>query len=138
MKSGLLDILQQISKVIKAQNYAFYLKDEKNNRYVLKAVLSREGSRELDARPSYGGLLAYIKRTYTPAFMLPPGAAPEKITLKKVDGYKVLSVPIGGDAGIIRIGPVAKARRKTIGFVDSLARDLGHTLDMNVGFKKTG
>lgn len=120
--------LEIVRSLVKAGGYYLYLKDPKNEQYILKAIRYSE-EEEGSIAPSYSGLLTYKKDTDMPPLSLPAGAELAAVTLSKVGQVKSLTVPIAGGKGLIRISPVEKLPTRSKTALDELGLMLGPALD---------
>ncbi|WP_181419265.1 HD-GYP domain-containing protein [Aneurinibacillus soli] len=122
LESNLNIILEIYSTIVDAHGYSFYILDNKQNKYLLKAVRQRHGDKDQVA-PSYSGLASYEKEVYQPPLSLSPNATRQGIDLIKEGEVPLLLIPIRGERGLIRIGPISrlpKAIRSKLEFVTDL------------------
>lgn len=105
-------ILLKTQELVVAPSYSFYIYNPTNQRYTLKTV--RQLTSDANIAPSYSGLLPYEKEKYDPPLSLSKDSYTEQATITKAGEVPILSIPIKGGTGIIRIGPIAKVSSKTI------------------------
>ena len=101
-----LDALLEIAGgLVEAASYAFYVYDERNRIYVLKAVRHRaEDFGKI--KPSYSGLRPYAKESYSPQLSFPESAFAPKTSIVQDGEVPLLQIPVGERVGVIRIGPI--------------------------------
>lgn len=106
LESNLNHILGVLGTIIDANTYSFYVLDRKKQTYLLKAVRYRkeEGGQ---VGPSYSGLTPYRKETYVPPHSLPAAAALKTNGLIRHGEVPLWQIPLRGEQGVIRIGPVS-------------------------------
>lgn len=112
MEKNLNRFLEQVNHLIHAPVYSFYIYDEKNNNYVLKAVRHMTDD-EAEIQPSYSGLLPYSKEQYKPPISLPEHKYQPNIMMDYDGEVPILTIPIDGSKGMIRIGPLKKLKKQT-------------------------
>ncbi len=115
--------LEKIEEVIEAPGYAFYIYDDKNHKFVLKAVRHMVDS-EGQIAPSYSGLVPYKKEVYNPPMSLPFEAYGERVKKISEGEVPILTVPVKGGKALIRIGPVQKVQSKTINQLHMISQKL--------------
>lgn len=98
---ALLDIFKSL---ISAEGYYLYLRDEKNDQFILKTVRHKEEI-EANIAPSYSGLLSFKKDKYIPPLKLESNMLPTTISIIKQGQISLLAVPIG-DMGWVHIAPI--------------------------------
>lgn len=126
LEKSLADLLSLFSRYVPGQDYAFYIFDKKNNNYVLKSVSAiDDAGLDSDIVPSYSGLLPYKKEKYVPPLSLPResffggdkalgDANAQNCPWLVEDGHvPILSIPVKGGLGIIRVSPVSEISPKT-------------------------
>lgn len=125
------DLMELVLPLVEAEGYYFYLRDRKSNSYVLKAVrhINTDSGK---IAPSYSGLRRYEKETYNPPIGFPAGQQPEKPAIVKDGDVPLLTLPIKGGLGIIRIGPVRHVPRKTMRLLDYMGEKLQPALNIAV------
>ncbi|MDP4085002.1 MAG: HD domain-containing phosphohydrolase [Bacillota bacterium] len=97
-------ILLKVQEIVQAPNYSFYIINPANGQYTLKAV--RQLSSGAKIAPSYSGLLPYDKEKFNPPLSLLSSSFPSAISIVKEGEVPLLTVPIKGKKGFIRIGPL--------------------------------
>lgn len=98
-------MLELFCPLIDSQSYGFYIFDKNADAYIMKAIkYSRDDLVEVG--PSYSGLAPYKKEDYIQPASLKKDAMPEKIGILKDGNVPVLTIPIEGGIGMIRIVPV--------------------------------
>lgn len=130
LEDNLDHILTQISKLIDAPTYVFYIHDANKQNFVLKAVRHREESFG-KVQPSYSGLVEYKKEQYMPPLAVKEEEVPDGIRVVKAGEVSLLAVPIGNRKGLIRIGPLSVfgVKKQAVRMLGDLTRVLEHTLE---------
>jgi HD-GYP domain-containing protein (c-di-GMP phosphodiesterase class II) len=105
MEKNLDYILLKTQELVEAPNYSFYLYNPSNQRYTLKAV--RQLTADTNIAPAYSGLLPYEKEKFDPPLSLTKEHVTNAAAITKDGEVPLLTVPIKGGKGIIRIGPIA-------------------------------
>lgn len=104
VEHAIYTLLEQVHSLIDATGYYFYIKDETNGQYILKALRTRE--QEAEIGPSYSGLVPYKGDTYAPPLTLNItdwGNEPEIV----MDGnIPLLQLVFTGQRGLVRLGPI--------------------------------
>lgn len=119
LEENLMNVLYAVSTIVTAPSYAFFVLDDKNNKYVLKAIRNvSEGSPQI--APSYSGLLPYKKETFLIPPNLPIDIKEDRTTLIKEGEVPLLVVPLQKSKSLILIGPIRKVDRKSIKLLDLL------------------
>jgi HD-GYP domain-containing protein (c-di-GMP phosphodiesterase class II) len=112
LEVSLVELLTTLSFFIKAPSYAFYIYDDKNKTYILKA--SRNSmSNDASISPSYSGLLPYKKESFNmPSIFLESNSADE-ICISKMGEVPLLLIPLKFKKALILVGPIAKIPSKS-------------------------
>lgn len=132
LEKNLERILELVSEYIQAPTYTFYLFDEKNQKYVLRAIRQATGEFGVVA-PSYSGLVEYQKEKYLSPLSVAQNAVPNEVGIVTDGDVPIYSLPFGERKGVIRIGPLRRTRRpKNKHDVMQLLRDLEPLLDVLV------
>lgn len=97
----LLDIFKSL---ISAEGYYLYLRDEKNDQFILKTVRHKEEI-EANIAPSYSGLLSFKKEKYIPPLKIDLDTLPTTISIIKQGQIRLLAVPVG-DMGWVHMAPI--------------------------------
>jgi HD-GYP domain-containing protein (c-di-GMP phosphodiesterase class II) len=105
MEKNLDRFLELVSQAYEAPTTAFYLLDPKSNHYVLKSIRLKVDSTGLVA-PSYSGLVPFQREIYHPPIRLGGDPYPTEVSLIKEGEVPLIHIPVGFQAGFIRIGPV--------------------------------
>ncbi|PWK14955.1 HD-GYP domain-containing protein [Tumebacillus permanentifrigoris] len=132
VENNLNIILEIYSGILDAYGYAFYVMDDAQQKYLLKAVRHLHDDKGKKAAPSYNRLAPDKKETYQPPISLPANAAGQSMELIKEGEVPLLTIPIKGGKGLIRIGPLSSISGKTraqLTFVNDL---LPQVVDMLV------
>lgn len=132
--NNLTGILSLVTSILDADGYYFYLFDNKNNSYVLKAVRHRDSSGGTVA-PSYSGLMPYQKEQYNPPLSLPASQASDP-RIEKQGLVPILVIPVKGGRGLIQAGPVGAVPRQIMKRICFLAEYLQPTLEAVVELEK--
>lgn len=123
VENNLNIILEIYSGILDADGYAFYLLDETQQKYLLKAVRHLHNDKGKKASPSYNRLAPDRKEIYQPPISLPVQTTGRTMDIVKEGDVPLLSIPIEGGKGLIRIGPrvsLSNATRARLAFVTSL------------------
>ncbi len=119
------EIFSILSQYVKAEEYAFYLIDNKDKQYVLKAVHYKNTS-DATLNLSYSGLVPHKKVKY--AFPVSLGAADfgSGVTVRDGDKMRLISIPIkGGNAVVeLKVGPKYTLRAGTKAKLEEIAQEL--------------
>lgn len=119
LEENLGNILKVVSTVVFAPSYGFFTLDEKNQKYVLRAI--RNNSDEnIEVGPSYSGLLPYKKEKFFIPNVLDLQIMKSKTTLIKEGEVPALIIPFEGSNSLILVGPVKKVHKKTLESLDTL------------------
>lgn len=119
LEENLNNILKTVSTIVSASSYAFFILDEKNQKYVLKAI--RNNSDEsIVVGPSYSGLLPYKKEMFFVPSVLELEMMKDKTTLINEGEVPALIVPFKNSNSLILVGPVKKVDKKSIMLLDLL------------------
>lgn len=119
LEENLSNILKIVSTIVSASSYAFFKLDEKNQKYVLRAI--RNNSDEnIEVGPSYSGLLPYKKEMFFVPKVLELEIMREKTTLIKEGEVPALIVPFKNSNSLILVGPVKKINRNSLELLDLL------------------
>lgn len=135
LEKNLSDFLGLIIPLVEAPGYYFYLLDKKSGSYVLKAV-RHLGSGDGQIAPSYSGLVPYKKENYNPPLGIQAGQLPEKPAIVKDGQVPLLTLPVRGGAGMVRIGPVRNVPKKTMMLLEYLCDKLQPALDLVIETEK--
>lgn len=111
-------LLSRVQEIVEAPNYSFYMYNFSNGNYILKAV--RQATNDTQIAPSYSGLVPYEKEQFDPPLSLPKESMTEKTVIIKEGEVPLLTIPIKGGKGFIRIGPVKTVQRKVKKNLDRL------------------
>ncbi|OPY57982.1 MAG: Cyclic di-GMP phosphodiesterase response regulator RpfG [Pelotomaculum sp. PtaU1.Bin035] len=135
LDKALGDLMEFVLPLVEAEGYYFYLLDRKSDSYVLKAV------RHINAddgkiAPSYSGLLKYGKEIYNPPIGFPAGQQPEKPAIVKDGEVPLLTLPVKGGLGLMRIGPIRRVPKRTMRMMDYICEKLQPALDIAVEIEK--
>ena len=131
LEKNLADFLGIIIPLVEAPGYYFYLLDKKSNNYVLKAVRNHHpGAGPIE--PSYSGLAPYQKENYSPPLGIPAGDFPERPLVIREGAVPMLTLPVRGGSGLIRVGPVRDVPRKTLDLLASLGEKIQPALEAAV------
>lgn len=111
LENNLNFILEMYSHLVDAYGYAFYVLDEGQQKFVLKAVRHRQ---EKKGKKEEGkqGLTPSEKEVYQPPLSLPFSAAGREIERVKEGEVPLLAIPLAGGKSVIRIGPLATLPKK--------------------------
>jgi HD-GYP domain-containing protein (c-di-GMP phosphodiesterase class II) len=115
-------VLDLFSSLADAQGYAFYLLDDNNDTYVLRAVRYQEELQETG------------KETYRPPISVKVERSSSRPEWIKEGEVPILQVPIGNRA-LVRIGPLSHLPRQTLDAIGHLATLLPSVIDT---LEKTG
>lgn len=129
MEDNLGDILELVGSLVPANTYSFYMYDRKGDEYVLKAV-RYEGTSEENIAPSYSGLLPFKKETYLPPLSIPSGTFPQKVSIVKDGAVPLLTIPVAGREGMVRLGPLSKVSSSMKKVLTELGQKLEPALDI--------
>ncbi|UOF89040.1 HD domain-containing protein [Fodinisporobacter ferrooxydans] len=110
IENYLQTLLEESRKIIETPVSAFYMFDDKNDHFVLKAVRNQT-SAQGQVGPSYSGLIPYAKEVYQPPLRLPKDALTKQLSFIKDGEVPLVSIPIKGGAGLVRLGPISKLSR---------------------------
>lgn len=105
-------ILAKVQGIVKATNFTFYMYDSSQENYVLKAV--RKSINDTIIAPSYSGLLPYEKQHIKFAMTYPKGNFPSETLLVTEGEVSMVLMPIRGEMGFVKIGPIKKIPKKDI------------------------
>jgi HD-GYP domain-containing protein (c-di-GMP phosphodiesterase class II) len=122
LENNLNFILDMYSHLVDAYGYAFYVLDEAQQKFVLKAVRHRQDKKGQTADGSKG-LAPSQKEVYQPPLSLPFAAGGREIELVKEGEVPLLTIPVQGGKSVIRIGPLAtlpKKVREKLAYVTNL------------------
>lgn len=111
LDSNLTEFLSILPSIIGAPSYAFYILDDKNNTYILKAVRQIMNDNPTIS-PSYSGLLPYKKENFFMPATVNNEGIPEKICLLKQGEVPLVYLPFENQKGLIMLGPVSKISLK--------------------------
>lgn len=120
MEKNLDYILLKTQELHEAASYSFYIYNPVNQRFTLKAV--RQLTADANIAPSYSGLLPYEKEKFEPPLSLSMESVNVNTTVSKDGEVPLLTVPIQGGQGVIRIGPVSRVPGKTIKKFEQFSR----------------
>ncbi len=121
--------LELYCPMIIADNYGFYLFDNKTETYVLKAVkYSRDEL--IEVGPSYSGLAPYKKESYVLPVSLSKDSNTKKIIISKDGKVPILTIPLENGIGLIRITPVRRIKSKRKADFEFMSKRVKIMLDM--------
>lgn len=128
--------LEMIMSVIEVDGYHFYLFDAKSDNYVLRVSRQTGTKRRGHIEPSYSGLVPYEKEKYTPPLGLPRPSELKGVAMIKDGDVPLIEIRINGGDGLIRIGPVRRVSRKTMGILNNVGELLKPALTMLIAIEK--
>lgn len=136
LEENLDHILEQISHLVEAPTYVFYLHEPNKRNFVLKTVRHRQENFG-KVEPSYSGLVEYKKEQYLPPLSISEEDVPDNIRVVSVGEVKLISVPIGNRKGLVRIGPLyfSGVKKKTLKMLGDLTQVLEYTLEQFVAME---
>lgn len=128
LDKNLNDLLEIFNSIVLAYGYSFYILDEKNDQYVLRAVkyLSKDMGRVV---PAYSGLVPFERETYLPPSNFKALNLPLKTELVYDGKVPLIMVPTKGLKGIVRIGPIKKINAFTKKQLDEIGEALQPVID---------
>ncbi|WP_186446014.1 HD-GYP domain-containing protein [Paenibacillus cremeus] len=109
LENNLNYILEMVGGFVSAPSYTFYLRNEKQQQLVLKATRYREGQAGVAGGSGRGGAKKE-KEVYHPPLQLPIEAIGSRTELIKEGEVPLLSIPIMGGSGLVRVGPVTQLK----------------------------
>ncbi|MGZ4164649.1 MAG: HD-GYP domain-containing protein [Tumebacillaceae bacterium] len=104
LENNLNFILEIYSNLVDAYGYAFYVLDEGQQKFLLKSVRHRQDKKSEAAAK---GLAPSQKEVYQPPMSLPFSVMGRDIELVKEGEVPLLTIPVQGGKGVIRIGPLS-------------------------------
>lgn len=122
LENNLNFILEMYSHLVDAYGYAFYVLDEAQRKYVLKAVRHRQEKKGKSEKGKQE-LTSPQKEVYQPPLSLPFSAMGRDMELVKEGEVPLLAIPVAGGKSVIRIGPLAtlpKNMRNKLEYVTNL------------------
>lgn len=107
LEHSLAMLLKVMEPLVEAEGYYFYLKEDKKNKFILKAVrhLDKE---EGCAVPSCSGLTPHQKSGYMPPQSVSINEQTARKAIIKQGQTSVLVIPLEDQRGLIQIAPVKK------------------------------
>lgn len=106
LDDSLMKILIAVVSLVKAPCYAFYIYDDKDDIYILKAVTSSADGNVVIS-PSYSGLLPYKKEKFDMPPTINSEKVPNEISLLQQGKVPVVFCPLKSKKSLILIGPVS-------------------------------
>lgn len=128
LEDNLMHILSQVSQIIVAPYYAFYVWDTRADRYVLRAVSHPYDAFE-GVGPAYSGLALPKKEAYLPPSTLEAPGTDTPFLITKDGDVSMLVVRIGRTRGLMRVGPVRAINRRQRRYVTEFSSLLETPLD---------
>lgn len=128
LEKSLSDLLGLFLGLVEAGGYYFYLFDSKNNNFVLKAARHADAGGPIG--PDYSGLVSYRKEKYDPPLGIPACQQPGRPAVINDGSVPVLSLPVKGGQGLIRIGPVRSISGNTMSLLEAMCEKLKQPLDI--------
>lgn len=110
LENNLNLVLEIVGSIVDTHTYSFYVRDTKSN-YVLKAVRHKRRDPGQVA-PSYSGLAPYEKEMYLPPLSVKTDGASIDSGFIREGEVPLFQLPMQGDKGLIRIGPVARISKR--------------------------
>jgi HD-GYP domain-containing protein (c-di-GMP phosphodiesterase class II) len=134
LDKNLNELLEQVASLVDAPSYAFYLLDSKHKQYMLKTVRHRSEPEAAQERGDKGKK----KETYLPPLSVPADTIADESLLYQVVGeVPLLSVTVGKQLGLLRIGPLRRAPKKRIRrLLTVLSGQMSHVLEHLISSEK--
>ncbi|NPV52535.1 MAG: HD domain-containing protein [Firmicutes bacterium] len=109
-EEALVRIMDIVAGIVEADGYYFYIREEKENTLVLKAVKSVPT--DVEVGPSYSGLVASNREAYNPPLGLSLDSLPDRVAIVGEQTAPLLSIPLRGErlVGVIHVGPLASRK----------------------------
>ncbi|KEO81459.1 hypothetical protein EL26_20500 [Tumebacillus flagellatus] len=123
VENNLNIILEIYSGIVDSHGYAFYLRDDSQQKYLLKSVRHLHDVKGRKVAPTYNRLAPDKKETYQPPISLSVEGIGKEMDVVQEGRVPLLSIPIAGGKGLIRIGPIESISgsvRKRLEFVNEL------------------
>lgn len=109
LEGNLTRLLEVICTVVAAPSYAAYIRGEKGDSLVLKAVV-QQNEAFLNLNLSYGRLMPYKKEVFFLPASLPIGEMPDGVRVKKHGEVPLLFIPLCDS--LIAVGPVKSVSKR--------------------------
>ena len=122
-------LLELLGGAVEASSYAFYVYDDRNKVYVLKAVRHR-AEEHGKIRPSYSGLKPFnMKEAYIHPLSIAASNVGDHVGIVKDGEVPLIQVPVAEKLGVIIFGPMGGRLRKQLkALLEELSSSMGHGL----------
>jgi HD-GYP domain-containing protein (c-di-GMP phosphodiesterase class II) len=126
--AGILDIL---SPLVIAEKLSFYVKDTENDVFLLKSSkYFDDGLDEEEPLSIQDNSMDFEAKQYKPPLTININEVEDTVGIYKVGKVPVLSIPLEGGKGLIRIAPIKKLPGSVMKTVTVISRELGAVMDV--------